>query len=67
MSMEGNFYLDSPYNSIYQRVLNEIYLSLYKRRNVFAAPLTSTERPRDLARRELPSNAARISSYCGLD
>jgi len=67
MSMKENLCLSSAYNSIYQRVLNEIYLSLYKRHNVFAAPLIGTEQPRDLARQELPSNAARISSYYELD
>lgn len=59
--------IDSAYNSIYQRVLNEIYLSLCKRRNVSAAPLINIEQPRDPVRRELLLNAARISSCCGLD
>jgi len=61
-----NFCLAS-HNSIYQRVLNEIYPSLCKQRNVSVAPLIGIEWPRGLARREFPSNAVRISLCCGLD
>lgn len=61
------FILNSAHNFIYQRVLDEIYPFLYKRRNVSVVPLIDTEQPQDLARQELPSNAARIFLYCGLD
>lgn len=52
---------------MYQRVLDEIYLFLCKRRNVSVAPLINTEQPRDRVQQELLSNAEKTSLCCVLD